>query len=135
MDSTRTISELKAAFIRSQVRVLSEGLELPEDWKSYAPETEEGELNEKVIEDVLRKGDFLARLHTRLIPNVPLDANLCSVNAAAKRHHRVVYPSQAIDHVVEQIAKLYWDSAHPGTQNDASYRSAMDKTLDMTRQE
>lgn len=76
MDSTRTISELKAAFIRRQVRLLSEGLELPEDWKSYAPETEEGELNEKVIEDVLRKGDPLTRLHTRLTSNEALGADL-----------------------------------------------------------
>lgn len=58
MDSTRTISELKSAFIRAQVRILSESLELPEDWRNYAVETEEGELGEKVIEDVLHKGNF-----------------------------------------------------------------------------
>lgn len=56
MDSTRTIYELKSTFIRSQVRILSESLELPEDWQHYAVETEEGELSAKVIEDVLHKG-------------------------------------------------------------------------------
>jgi hypothetical protein len=56
MDSTRTISELKSAFIRGQVRILSESLEPPEDWKNYAVETEEGDLPEKVIADVLHKG-------------------------------------------------------------------------------
>lgn len=56
MDSTRTISELKSAFIRAQVRIFSESLELPEDWRNYAAEIEEGELSEKVIEDVLYKG-------------------------------------------------------------------------------
>jgi hypothetical protein len=58
MDSTRTISELKSAFVRSQVRILSESLELPHDWRNYAVETEEGDLSEKVIEDVLHKGVF-----------------------------------------------------------------------------
>jgi hypothetical protein len=56
MDSSRTISESKSAFIRSQVRIFSESLALPEDWRNYAPEADEGELNDKVIEDVLHKG-------------------------------------------------------------------------------
>jgi hypothetical protein len=59
MDSTRTISELKSSFIRGQVRILSESLEPPEDWKNYAVETEEGDLPEKVIGDVLHKGTSL----------------------------------------------------------------------------
>lgn len=57
MDSSRSISEVKSAFIRSQVRTLSENLELPGDWKNYAPDTEDGELGEKVIDDVLHKGN------------------------------------------------------------------------------
>lgn len=56
MDSTRTIYELKSTFIRSQIRILSESLELPEDWQQYAVETEEGQLSAKAIEDVLHKG-------------------------------------------------------------------------------
>lgn len=62
MDSTRTISELKSAFIRAQVRILSESLELPEDWRSYEADTEEGELGDKVIEDVLHKGILLRQI-------------------------------------------------------------------------
>lgn len=58
MDSSRSISEVKSAFIRSQVRILSENLELPGDWKNYAPDTEDSELGEKVIEDVLHKGKY-----------------------------------------------------------------------------
>lgn len=61
MDSARTISELKSSFIRGQVRILSESLEPPEDWKNYAVETEEGDLPEKVIGDVLHKGRILSR--------------------------------------------------------------------------
>lgn len=54
MDPTRTILEIKSAFIWSQVRILSESLDLPEDWRSYAVDTEE-HLSDKVIEDVLHK--------------------------------------------------------------------------------
>lgn len=57
MDSTRTISELKSAFIWSQVRILSENLQPPENWRDYAVELEEEALPEKVIEDVLHKGE------------------------------------------------------------------------------
>ena len=62
MDPTRTISELKSTFIRSQVRILSENLELPADWRNYAVDTEEGDLSEKVIDDVLHKGTSSSRV-------------------------------------------------------------------------
>lgn len=55
MDSTRTISELKSSFIRAQVRILSESLEAPEDWRSYAAASEEDDLSDKVVGDVLQK--------------------------------------------------------------------------------
>ena len=55
MESTRTISELKSSFIRAQVRILSESLEPPEDWRNYAAETEEDDLSNKVVGDVLQK--------------------------------------------------------------------------------
>lgn len=56
METTRTISELKSAFIRAQVRIFSENFELPEDWRNYAVETDEDDLGDKVIADVLHKG-------------------------------------------------------------------------------
>ena len=56
MDTTRTISELKSAFLRAQVRILSEKFELPEDWRNYAVETDGDDLGDKVFEDVLHKG-------------------------------------------------------------------------------
>ena len=55
MDSTRTISELKSSFIRAQVRILSERLEAPEDWRSYATASEEDDLSDKMVGDVLQK--------------------------------------------------------------------------------
>lgn len=57
MDSSRTVSEIKSSFLRTQVRILSETLAPPEDWKNYAGATEEGDLPEKVISDVLHKGE------------------------------------------------------------------------------
>ncbi|KAJ5158326.1 uncharacterized protein N7500_007977 [Penicillium coprophilum] len=110
MDSTRTIAELKSAFIWSQVRVFSESLDLPEDWRHYAPETTEGDLSDKVIEDVLHK-----------------------VNAAAKQHNRVVYSSQAIHHVAQQIANLYWSSVSQETRHRDAFSHSIEKTTDLSR--
>ncbi|CEO58982.1 hypothetical protein PMG11_03674 [Penicillium brasilianum] len=110
MDSARNISEIKSSFIRGQVRILSESLEPPEDWKNYAVETEEGDLPEKVIGDVLHK-----------------------VNMEAKQHNRVVYSSQAIHHVAHQIASLYWYSVNQETQNKASFANGVEKTEDLSR--
>lgn len=55
MDSTRTIFELKSSFIWTQVRILSGSLEPPEGWRDYAVESEEDDLSDKVVEDVLQK--------------------------------------------------------------------------------
>ncbi|GLB06281.1 hypothetical protein AtubIFM57258_001578 [Aspergillus tubingensis] len=94
MESTRTISELKSSFIRAQVRILSEGLEPPEDWRNYAAETEEDDLSDKVVGDVLQK-----------------------LNAALKQHSRIVYSSQAVQHVAQQITSLYWSSVTQAIHN------------------
>ncbi|KAJ6145751.1 hypothetical protein N7470_009646 [Penicillium chermesinum] len=111
MDSTRTISELKSAFLRGQVRILSENLEPPEDWRHYAVEINDDELPDKVIEDVLHK-----------------------VNQAAKQHNRVVYSSQAIHHVANQIASLYWSSVNQEAQNNSVSANGVDRTADLSRQ-
>lgn len=55
MESARNVSELKSSFIRAQVRILSEALQPQEDWRLYAPESEEGDLSDKVVDDVLQK--------------------------------------------------------------------------------
>ncbi|OJJ49901.1 hypothetical protein ASPZODRAFT_139247 [Penicilliopsis zonata CBS 506.65] len=108
MESARTISELKSAFIRGQVRILSEGLEPPEGWRNYASESNEGDLSDKAVDDALQK-----------------------LNAAVKQHNRVVYSSQAVHHVAQQISSLYWASA---TQENQSLSSNMgvEKTMDLT---
>ncbi|CAI7674033.1 unnamed protein product [Penicillium manginii] len=111
MDSTRTIYELKSTFIRSQIRILSESLELPDDWQQYAVEIEEGPLSAKAIEDVLHK-----------------------VNTAAKQHHRFVYASQAIHHVASQIASLYWSAISQEAQTQAAFVKGVGQLTDLSKQ-
>ncbi|CAG8090373.1 unnamed protein product [Penicillium olsonii] len=108
MDSNRSIFELKSAFLRAQVRIFAESLDLPGDWRNYAPQTEEEHLSDKVIEDVLHK--------------------------AAKQHNRVVYSSQAIHHVAQQITSLYWSSVSQEARSQATFARGIDKTTDLSRQ-
>ena len=55
MESSRTITELKTAFIRSQIRTLSAALEPSEDWRQYGAIPEEGDIGDKAVEEVLVK--------------------------------------------------------------------------------
>lgn len=61
-----TISSLKAAFIRSQVRHLSIPLEPLTDWREQVPEAPEGggHLSDKVVQDVVTKGKENASIVT-----------------------------------------------------------------------
>ncbi|KAG2415259.1 hypothetical protein HFD88_006450 [Aspergillus terreus] len=110
MDSTRTISELKSSFLRAQVRILSESLEAPEDWRSYAADpTGEEDLSDKVVGDALQK-----------------------LNASLKQHNRIVYSSQAIQHVAQQIASLYWSSVIQATRDQNSLERGVPKSVDLS---
>ncbi|KAF7597631.1 hypothetical protein BBP40_000109 [Aspergillus hancockii] len=109
MDSTRTIPELKSSFIRAQVRILSESLEAPEDWRRYAAETEEDDLSDRVVSDVLQK-----------------------FNSTLKQHNRMVYSSQAIQHVAQQIASLYWSSVTQTVRDLNSFERGVEKIVDLS---
>ena len=52
----QTITNVKAAFIRSQVRYLSAPLEPSTQWRDLASEPAEGQLSDKSIEDIVSKG-------------------------------------------------------------------------------
>lgn len=68
MESARNVSELKSSFVRAQVRILSEALQPQEDWRLYAPEAEEGDLSDKVVDDALQKcKDSLLRLTSSVV--------------------------------------------------------------------
>ncbi|KAL4895923.1 kinetochore Sim4 complex subunit Fta4 [Aspergillus ambiguus] len=110
MDSTRTVSELKSSFIRAQVRILSESLNAPEDWRNYVAErTEEEDLSDKVVGDALQK-----------------------LNASLKQHNRIVYSSQAIQHVAQQIASLYWSSVIQAARDQNSLERGVPKSVDLS---
>lgn len=136
MDSARTISQLKSTFLWGQVRIFSENLEPPENWRHHAAEAEE-ELTEKVIEDVLHKGAFVShtfRIQRAIMCVLSMCTNLAIVNHAAKQHNRVVYSSQAIHHVAHQIASLYWASVNQDAQSKSLSSKGIDKYADLSRQ-
>ncbi|KAI5307108.1 hypothetical protein KEM56_004452 [Ascosphaera pollenicola] len=113
MNPAKTISEHKAEFIRSQVRILSAPIEPAENWREYAwipkkkrradeeggehqedNDDEEGErdIPDKVIGDVLGKSAD----------------HLETVNSHLKQHSRSIFSTQATYHVSRQIGNLYW---------------------------
>lgn len=58
MDNSRTILEHKEAFLQTQIRALTAGLEPAEDWRDYGKESDHGDLRDKVVGDVLTKGQW-----------------------------------------------------------------------------
>ncbi|PIG86771.1 hypothetical protein AARAC_006829, partial [Aspergillus arachidicola] len=81
----------------------------PEDWRSYATASEEDDLSDKVVGDVLQK-----------------------LNSALKQHNRIVYSSQAIQHVAQQIASLYWTSVNDAIRDQNSFERGIEKTVDLS---
>ena len=53
---TDTVPALKRAFLNAQVRNLSAPLSPPQNWRDGVPVPQEGDLRDKVVEDVLSKG-------------------------------------------------------------------------------
>lgn len=148
MSSAKTISEHKAEFIRSQVRILSAPIEPAEDWKDYAwvpkkkkkrGDGEDGETHEddggdeqerdipdKVIGDVLGKCELSrnCRVH-RTVAN-----HLETVNSHLKQHSRSVFSSQAIHHVSRQIGNLYWRQVEADVEKKGN---ALGKSCDIEK--
>lgn len=58
MAPTDTVLEAKATFLRSQVRLLSTPLTPPRNWQDRAPASEEGDLREKIVAEVLYKRTY-----------------------------------------------------------------------------
>ncbi|KAK2764371.1 hypothetical protein FQN54_009065 [Arachnomyces sp. PD_36] len=109
MEPSRTVAELKASFIRSQIRTLSAALEPTEDWRQYGPVPDEGDISDKAIEEALQK-----------------------LNTIFRQHNRTVYSSQAIRHVARQIETLYWNSVSPENGREDAQRTAIDIGTDLT---
>ncbi|KIV81053.1 hypothetical protein PV11_08505 [Exophiala sideris] len=81
----QSITSIKAAFIRSQVRHLSTPLEPSTQWRDFTSEPEQGKLSDKSIQNVVAK-----------------------VNEKIKQHNRMVFSAQSQRLVAEQIESLHW---------------------------
>ena len=55
MGTADTVIDFKKAFLQSQVRILSAPLEPSRHWRNHASAPAEGELKEKVVQEVLQK--------------------------------------------------------------------------------
>lgn len=60
---------------------------------------------------------------------------MITVNLALKQHHRVVYSSQAIHHVAQQVASLYWASVNRDIRTRNSYEKGIERLVDLTSRE
>ncbi|KZZ98239.1 hypothetical protein AAP_00500 [Ascosphaera apis ARSEF 7405] len=129
MSSAKTISEHKAEFIRSQVRILSAPIEPAEDWKDYAwvpkkkkkrGDGEDGETHE----------DDGGDEQERDIPDKVIGDVLGKFNSHLKQHSRSVFSSQAIHHVSRQIGNLYWRQVEADVEKKGN---ALGKSCDIEK--
>ncbi|KAG4303903.1 hypothetical protein PORY_002692 [Pneumocystis oryctolagi] len=85
------IDAMKLAFIESQLRLLAQPFSLPLNWRENAKLDEYGnELSETIVTHALYR-----------------------LNVLSRKHQRVMFSSQAIRHVAEQIDKLYKSEQMP----------------------
>jgi hypothetical protein len=85
MDSSTTLLDAKAAFLRQQVRLLSQPLQPSKSWRDFAPETETS------------------------LSDATVSAVMVRVNEKLKQHNKNVYSALSQRHVAEQIDALYWN--------------------------
>ena len=88
-----SITSLKAGFIRSQVRHLETPLEPSTQWRDLLPESDQGQLSDKTINDLVAK-----------------------VNEKIRQHNRLIFSSQSQRHVAEQVESLHWNLVSEDTE-------------------
>lgn len=149
MEPSKTISELKASFVRSQIRILSTFLAPSEGWREYGPPVEE-DLGDKAVEDVLHKCKLSLNLYfiyssflCFFFAVLHIASNRCPfgmshylidplVNTVLRQHHRAVFSTQAIHHVARQVESLYWNSINPELGGDGTQSLELEKGTDWT---
>jgi hypothetical protein len=80
----RTVTSLKSNFLSTQIRTLSQPLELTPELR------ERSEFSNSILDDVIRE-----------------------VNRLLRRHNKSVYDALAVSNVAEQIDALYWVAGEP----------------------
>jgi hypothetical protein len=102
MSKQGTVVEQKQVFLQSRKQLLSRGIAPSERLRTIA---DDGGIELIVLKGALDKGRYLC------LCVIPLFLKLtCEVNRDLKQHSRKVYSRQMIEHVVEQIDQLYWES-------------------------
>lgn len=140
MATTDTVISHKESFLRTQVRILSQPLQPSRNWRDRARVPEEGELKEKVVQEVLRKRMWLSLylLSYGVFEVDFAEILVCCggvVNTIARHHNRAVYSSQALRHVAEQIDALYWAAAAPDQEAEIRGEDVLEKGLDLSTAE
>ena len=132
MDRAKTVTDVKAAFLRTQVRLLSAVLQPSKQWRDSAENAEEDNLSDKAIQDVMSKGRgfFVGRLlhSTKYTKSVP-------VNAKLKEHNRSVYSAPSQRHIAEQIDTLYWNVVSEDDMQADQDAVIVNKDADLTQTE
>ncbi|KAF1815618.1 hypothetical protein P152DRAFT_455335 [Eremomyces bilateralis CBS 781.70] len=98
-----TVVSVKSSFLRSQTRLLTQPVQPSSRWAERNSK-QENNLPDETVRDVLRE-----------------------VNRILRRHNKSVYSSLSIQHVAEQIDKLYWNaggvdlySSNPGSEDTSA---------------
>ena len=123
MDTSQTIPTQKAAFLRSQIRLLSAPLQPSSTWSS-------DQNGDSGVEDEGQDRDD--------IPVKTVNDVLSRLNDHLAIHNRAAYPPQTQRYIVEQIDKLYWkditsknSTAGSGDANANSVETVIAQDLDL----
>ena len=109
MDASTTLLDAKAAFIRAQVRLLSQPLQPSRSWRDFAPQTTQPALPDKTI-----------------------DAVMVRVNEKLKLHNKNIYSALSQRHVAEQIDALYWNEVQDAEGEADAEALAVSRDADLT---
>ena len=114
MDTSTTVLDAKAAFLRQQIRLLSQPLQPSASWRDLAPSDT----------------DDLPDLSTKTI-----DAVMARVNEKLKQHNKNVYSALSQRHVAEQIDALYWNQVVEEDGEAGADALAVSRDVDLTQGE
>lgn len=104
--------DAKAAFLRQQVRLLSQPLQPSTSWRDFAPETDSSDLSSKTI-----------------------DAVMARINEKLKQHNKNVYSAMSQRHVAEQIDALYWNQVMEEDGEASLDALAVSRDADLTKRD
>lgn len=138
MTTADTVIALKTSFLNSQVRILNAPLEPSRNWRNHGPAPPEGDLKERVVQEVLHKCTS-ATPKLRFFSHYRLGADMISrgktVNSIVRHHNRTAYSFQALRHVAEQIDRLYWASGAPDAALTGYGDHVLEKGIDLNDSE